>query len=240
VLTQQEHLEIAEKDLATAEWSIPQSPRDSSEWLFPNLEPSKRAEWIRRFPTLVGTRYLVVKNDVPQEILEGICTIPAIERMWLYRVTAPSLRPLERLGRVTHLQLGLSKKVSSLEPIAKLGSLKALGLSGTPPLVRELSPIGALKELQAFWFFGSQRKSHVVESFEPLRSLAKLRYLSLHYVKNERDGLDVLGSLGCLEYFAFGPVSLWPRSEYLRLFEQYPNSVAARQLMSAFGNQQRR
>lgn len=186
--------------------------------LFISDPKKQRRFWTDRLPRMSGLKYLEVSSRPNQQIFEAICEIPNLERLRVYWSNITDLRPIAGLKKLTHLSLGSSPKVPTLEPLGSLESPVALGLQGNFRHCTDLSPLSPLTKLRGLSLCGADYATQNFDSLVPLSSLTELVYFSLAAVRTKDRSLKPIGNFRKLKYLMLGTLSNWPSSEYQALY----------------------
>lgn len=137
-------------------------------------------------------------HEVNQAFLEEICTIPSIRVLFMEFVRATDLACLESLPRLERLIVKDATKLTDLEWARPLRSVRALGLENLKR-VSSLEPLADLAQLTAVGVEGSMWTPMRVASLEPLSHLQQLRSVFLTSLRAADRSLRPLQGLPHLE-----------------------------------------
>lgn len=182
-------------------------------------------EWVEHLNALANVRYLYAKLKVNQDLFDHVCRLPRLERFHAELTSIENCEAIGDLLAATHISLGSSPALRSIGPLASLRSLLALALSGNFQRIGDLKPVGQMKSLMGLSLIGMESKVQHYRTLEPLSELKQLRYVSLLSVRTTEGGLAPFAHLPKLEYVHLHPSQLkwWPRTDYVRLYENLPN-----------------
>jgi hypothetical protein len=156
--------------------------------------------------------------DAPQ--LEKIAQCGQLEALYLENVRLVDLHPLKPLAHLRVLSVEGAVRVESLAWLRPLSSLQQLRLEHLPR-VHALDEVGRLRQLEALDVSGSMWTRMRVESFEPLRALSGLRYLSLTNILALDGSLRPISGLSRLQTLQFANFYDW--SEVAALAGRLPD-----------------
>jgi hypothetical protein len=177
--------------------------------------------WQTLLPTLDQLELLYVRIRTDQAFLDAVGRLSRLRRLDLCWNRVEDLAPLAELKALTHLSLGASPRVRSLEPLRHLPALKALALYEDFSGLKSLDDLRGITSLQGLRLAGSDRHREPYESLEPLGSLAGLRFLLLTRIRVRRGGYAPLAALTGLEYLWLNPYDLAGWSQHdLELLER--------------------
>jgi Leucine-rich repeat (LRR) protein len=187
-------------------------------------DASAKNKWEALLPTLKGLRFLWLKTRAGQSLFEAACCVTSLQRLDVEMSSIASLNSLPALSSLTHFAIGSSPRVESIEPIARLLDLRALALRGRFATA-DLSPVGEVKGLLGLTLGGLNSKKQTYDSLESLKRLRRLRMLSIYSLVLRSGGLAPIAHLKSLEFLflSFPQLRSWPKSEFQRLNEAFPN-----------------
>ncbi len=158
------------------------------------------------------THFLVVKAS--NEDIASIAACDRLSHLQLYQSTATDFSPLRRLTNLQYLTMQTNSKLTSLEDVGKLRTLRGLNLenlSGVP----SLEGLSDLSELKFLAFEGTLNKNLSVSTLEPLESLSTLEVLHMTAVRFEEASLRYLSGLRNLRELSLGV--FFPAEDFARL-----------------------
>lgn len=148
-------------------------------------------------------------HGVNAAFLDEIARMPALETLYLQRVTATDLRPLAALPRLRRLIVKDATRVDDLDWVAGLAAIESLGLENLKR-VGSLDPLSGLAGLRGLAVEGSMWTAMRVATLQPLAALTGLQYLFLTNLRvadrslRPLHGLSELRGLQCARWFADG------------------------------------
>ncbi|MDH4203220.1 MAG: hypothetical protein OEV87_10040 [Phycisphaerae bacterium] len=176
--------------------------------------------WCEKLPQLNNLKYLWFNSRVNQIMFDSACRIPNLEGLYIKWSGIKDLSALQDSKHLTHLHIGSSSQIESIEVLgdlrnlialdieqlskisdfgvlAKLTQLEGLGIDGsiwTPQAIDTLEPVGQLENLRYFTATNTKIKT---KSFAPLLKLKNLvRFdCSWNYPAEEFEKLKPLPSL---------------------------------------------
>jgi hypothetical protein len=154
---------------------------------------------------LHGLRVLRL-NGATGDDLGFLAKLADLRILGLDSLKTPSLRGIEGLRRLECLVIDHAPKITSLEPVAKLGELRHLSIS-TP----------------ANW--DSSRRCIEVDALAPLGELARLEHLTLRGVRPTADGLRPLERLKALKAIDISHVPDFGLEDFARLAGALPQAT---------------
>lgn len=201
---------------------------------FPEATPD-----VAELPLHVTSVRLIAKVRNFSELLSRT----AIERLWCFEIDARRFQTVSgclgltqlfidtlrvedlsgfmRLKNLRSLSIDSAPKINSLDRLADLHWLKAIGLVNLRR-VKSLEPLSRLNELQALAVAGGMWTDMKVDSLAPLASLKQLRFLTLR-VKSADDSLEPLHELNALEELECAG-NYYPVEEYAKLAAALPDA----------------
>ncbi len=156
---------------------------------------------------------------VNQEFLEEVCELPAVEQLFIDRLTATDLTPLRRLQRLRRLILQGGTKIQDLDWVTGLAPLEALAIENFKR-VFHLDALVSLTSLSALGIEGSMWTTMRVASLAPLSQLHALRFLFLTNLRTSDRSLRHLYSLRGLE--VLDCAATFPDEEFVCLRKALP------------------
>ena len=148
--------------------------------------------------------------------------LPPIDPLYLLfdglRVT--DLAPLGRLQRLEALEIRWNTKVTDISFLNNLISLRLLALSHCPK-VHDLGPIAALGNLEILDLSGGMWSTFKPDTLEPLGQLRNLRGLSLKAIRVKDESLAPVARLTQLQEIELS--NQFPTEEYARLSVALPH-----------------
>ncbi len=177
------------------------------------------SQWCDELPRLSGVRWLWLNSRVPQSLFDAACSMPNLEGLWVKWMAGESLAALTRARSLRYLHLGNCSSVCSLEPLREMKELLWLGVEHFPK-VRSVAPLADITKLIGLTIEGSILKAQRIQSIEPLRGMAKLRYLSLANVRAADGSLDSLMGMKELETLILP--KWWDESEVASIRRRHP------------------
>jgi len=148
------------------------------------------------------------------------CALIAAERMDFYEMRVDDLSALRCARGLCHLAIRWNTKLQDAAPLAKL-KLRTLILEQTPRL-RDLTPVGRIRELEYFEFAGGWSSANVANSLAPLAQLPKLTRMSLVNVRVKNGGLVPLSR--CRKLQKLEVSNQFPTEEYAFLSVRLPKT----------------
>lgn len=141
--------------------------------------------------------------SINDSLLEEICQLPALETLYLDRVTAADLSGLGNLNKLRKLIIIGATKVNTLEWAAGLDSLSSLLIENFPR-VNSIEPLGELSRLRGLGVEGGMWKPMRIDSLEPLGRLQNLEFLFLTNTRVKDGSLQPLHRLKNLRVLQAG------------------------------------
>ena len=171
-------------------------------------------EWCEALPTLSRVRFLWFQTRVPQALFDAACQLPALEGLYVKWSGVQDLAALRLPKSLEYLHLGHSSRVSSLEPIPRLGQLRWLELDGVKTTA-DLESLAQLRHLKGLRLTGTEFSRQAVPSFAPLRALQELVWLNLGALRSDDGSLAPLCDLKALRWLHVA--NFFPLEEFAAL-----------------------
>ncbi len=178
--------------------------------------------WCRVLPTLRDVQWVWFYSKVPQRLFEAACQLPQLTGLYIKWSGIEDLEPLSQCARLSHLKLGSSAGVQSIDPIGRLGNLKWLQVENVKTAT-SLVPLSSLTALEGFGLTGAEFKNYTIDSFDPLAHMTNLTWLHLGGVRTQDRSLKALANLRNLQWLGLG--NFFPYEEFARLSLHLPPSV---------------
>ena len=191
--------------------------------LSPAAQRALVREWCRVLPTLSDIRFLWLSSKVPQPLFEAACGMRFLEGLWIKWGGVTDITSLQCLDALRYFHLGSSTRLASIEPLSKLHNLKWLGLENLK-LVRDLTPIAKLVELEGLTLEGSIWSTQRVKTLAPIARLRCLRYLSIANLRTDDHTLAPLFTLDTLETLICA--KWWDETELAEIRRRNPGLAA--------------
>ncbi|MDX1484927.1 MAG: leucine-rich repeat domain-containing protein [Alphaproteobacteria bacterium] len=158
-------------------------------------------------------------GDVNQRQFDAI--LPLLDPVYLAfnGLRVADLAPLGRLQRLEALEINWNTKVTDISFLARLTGLRLLSLIHCTK-VHDLAPIGHLRNLEILDLGGGMWATFKPDTLEPLRSLEKLRGLSLKAIRVGDESLAPVAGLTTLTEIELS--NQFPAEEYARLSVAFP------------------
>lgn len=189
----------------------------------PDREQARLVEtWCHLLPTLDEVQWLWFYSRVPQCLFDAACQIPALRGLYVKWSGIENLEPLTQCTNLTHLKLGSSPGIRSLDPLGCLTWLKWLQVDNVRA-AKTVEPLQSLKRLEGLGFTGGEFKNYTIHSFEPLGCMTNLRWLHLGSVHTEDQSLKTFANLKNLEFLGLG--NFFPLEEFAWLSLRLSPSV---------------
>lgn len=188
-------------------------------------DAADKKRWIDVLPTLTGLRRVMLNTTaISMPLMNAVCRHGGIERLQFGSTRLDNLAPLAQLAHLTHLSVGSSPRISSLQPIGSLSELVSLCILGNFPKLQNLDDLGGLEQLRGILLCGQDYKALRLANLEVLRHLNQLEYVGLTAVRVESGGLSALCELERLEFLALDPFQLhvWSRKDIQMIHEAHP------------------
>lgn len=201
------------KSLPEHKFTVEGLPNDISSLRFRRVKNSHRG--IGRFHNLE----LLVAFCVNQDCLDEIATLPRLHTLHIDEISATDLTPLQRCRSLRRLIIKGGTKVQTLDWVKGLPPLEAFLIEHFK-LVRDLSPLTALRSVRAIGIEGSMWTTQKVNTFLPLTELSKLEAVFIANCRAEQDSLKpfhVLRQLNILQAPGF-----YPDADFLALRSALP------------------
>lgn len=160
-------------------------------------------------------------HSVNQSFLDEICELRSLKQLYIDRLSVSDPSSLTRLRDLRSLIIVGGTKVESLDWTGELTWLRALALENFPR-VGSLQPLARLNGLRALGVEGSMWTTMKVDSLQPLSSLANLEYLFLTNLRSKDRSLQALHSLTGLKVLECA--NRFAKGEMERLREALPNT----------------
>ncbi len=193
--------------------SLADLAHDAEELRFRRERSSHRGiQWFRSLRRL----WLYCVN---QEFLEEVCELPAVELLFIDRLTATDLTPLRKLQRLRRLILQGGTKIQDLDWVTGLPPLEAFAIENFKR-VFHLDALASLTSLSALGVEGSMWTTMRVHSLAPLSQIHGLRSLFLTNLRTSDRSLRHLYSLTGLEVLQCA--GFFGDEEFVRLREALP------------------
>jgi Leucine-rich repeat (LRR) protein len=146
--------------------------------------------WTRVFKIMIDREHEHnrAKRDAFVPTDQDLINLTALRDVSIFNASVSNLKPLTRFTKAESMTLNLLQRLTSLEGLQQLPTLKALSLIGLP--VSDFSIVAQLKQLERLTLETG------IKSLEPVKSLTQLKHLSLHEnVLENLAGLEQLQSL---------------------------------------------
>ena len=176
-------------------------------------------EWCDFFSRPQPVRRLWLHSRTPQNLFKSLCSQANLETLYIKWSAIDDLSPIAGLRSITHLYLGSSSKISSIDALADLQTLVDLSLRNLQG-VNDYSAVGRLTRLEQLCIEGdgiASMKKAKVASLRPIASLTELKRLKLSWVTVLDDSFACLSNLKSLKHLDL-PSSL--RADDVRLLSE--------------------
>jgi hypothetical protein len=159
-------------------------------------------EWCDFFSRPQPVRRLWLHSRTPQRLFKSLCSQPNLEILYIKWSAIDDLSPISGLRSITHLYIGSSSKIKSIDALADLQTLVDLSLRNLQGVI-DYSAVGRLARLERLSIEGdgiaSMKKSKVA-SLRPIANLTELKRLKLSWVTVLDDSFACLSSLKSLKH----------------------------------------
>ncbi|MDI3335610.1 hypothetical protein QKW60_04260 [Defluviimonas aestuarii] len=122
-----------------------------------------------------------------------------VAKLGLFDLRTGDLGGLAGLGRLTHLMLVGTTKVSDISVLRQLSGVRVLSLEDCPK-INDLDPIASLVGLVAFSFSGGMWNAHRAATLAPVGELGSLEELRLLNLRVTEGGLRPLAGCRALKH----------------------------------------
>lgn len=176
-------------------------------------------QWSARLPELQHLRWLKLWSQVTPPVFEAACQIRGLECLVIKWSNLRDLDAISGLQQLKYLYIGSSTRVTSIEPLTALKSLRRLDLENFK-LIADFSPLQQLTGLESLSLSGSMWSRQKVDSLEPLSQMTWLKHLAVD--TSHVDSLRPLARLTGLRSLDLG--GRMPMAEYAWLAAQLPET----------------
>ncbi|MEY4563771.1 MAG: hypothetical protein RLZZ618_3048 [Pseudomonadota bacterium] len=152
------------------------------------------SEWCAFFSQPQPVRRLWLHSRTPQSLFQSICSQANLQALYIKWSAIDDASPIEGLKSLTHLYIGSSSKITSIDSLASLQTLVDLSLENLQG-VDDYSAVGQLANLTRLAIQGdgvASMKKSKISTLQPIARLVNLERLRLIWV----NVLD--GSYACL------------------------------------------
>lgn len=156
---------------------------------------------------------------VDQELLEELCCLPALEVLFIDRVSATDLTPVGRLEKLQALSVDSASIIDNLSWLPKSKDLRSLALCNMKSL-HDLSELAAHDQLRAIAVDGGTWNPMRVESLRPISYLKELQFISLVNCRVADKSLQPLCNLSKLSVLHCA--KFFPRQQFQSLQAALP------------------
>jgi len=151
-------------------------------------------DWCAFFSRPQPVERLWIHFRTPQNLFQSICSQANLKTLYINGSAIDDVSPIAGLKSITHLYVGFSSKIKSLDALASLQTLLDLSLENLQG-VTDYSAVGKLAHLSRLTIEGdgvASMKKAKIATLEPIANLTQLERLRLTWI----DVLD--GSYACL------------------------------------------
>ncbi len=187
--------------------------------LSPSAQRKLVRSWCARLPKLEGVKFLWLSSRVSQPLFDAACEVPGLEGLWVKWSGVKNVDALEKADSLRYFHLGSSSGLVSLGPLASKRDLRWLGIENVKR-VSSLDPIARLRRLEGLTVEGSMWSPQRIESLSPIGELTNLRYLGLANLRATDGTLRPLFKLSRLEEFV--AAEWWNPAEVAELRRRNP------------------
>ena len=159
-------------------------------------------EWCDFFSRPQPVRRLWIHSRTPQSLFESLCAQSGLEALYIKWSAIDDLSPMAGLKSITHLHIGSSSKIKSIDALAGLQTLVDLTLSNLQG-VDDYAAVGPLTRLDRLCIEGdgiASMKKVKIASLRPIANLTKLKRLKLTWVNVLDDSFACLSDLKSLKH----------------------------------------
>lgn len=181
------------------------------------------AKWCELLPRIEGVRHLWLNSRVPQRLFDAACNVPGLESLYIKWSGIKNLDSVTRAKTISHLHIGSSTGLTSIEPLRGMNSLQWLGLESVTR-ISSLEPISELALLKGLTLEGSMWTTQYVETLKPIGKLRNLEYLSIANLRSRDRTLEPLFSLTKLQ--VFNAAQWWDTAELSEIERRNPGLSA--------------
>lgn len=165
--------------------------------------------WCDVLPTLKSVEYMWFHSRVPQHLFDAACQVPQLKGLYIKWSGVKSIEAVSQARHLESLHLGDSAQVESIDCLGSMTGLRWLDLVNIKRVSR-LDPLAKLARLEGLGVEGSTWTTQRVESLAPIGQLTGLRYLSIVNLRSDDKTLEPLFALSRLETFH---AAAWWKSE---------------------------
>jgi hypothetical protein len=151
------------------------------------------ARKLERLPTYRNLKALWC-FDINEDKLGSVCSCTSLESLYIESIKTENLDCLKKLTNLRILGVESCSKATSLKAFSELQSLSGLAITHFKN-VHDLRPLAKLTSLRALGVAGSMWTRMQVDSFTPLAGLRNLELLHLTNTKAGDESLRPLGGL---------------------------------------------
>ena len=148
-------------------------------------------------------------------------SLATLRRLYVEGVRLPNLNAFAELTSLEVLSIDGCTRVTSLDELAPLCGVEALGITHFPK-VHSLQPLTQFRALTALVVAGGMWARMTVDSLSPLASLLGLRFLHLTDLKALDESLEPLLSITGLKRLDLP--NFYPMEEFARLSARLPKT----------------
>jgi hypothetical protein len=134
------------------------------------------AAWVEALPKLQQLSGVCAWTHVTPALFEALCTLRGLTHLQIKWSNLEKLDAIAGLRKLTHLHIGSSTRVESIEPLCEVGSLQYLAIENFKRIT-DFSPLARLTGLRELRIVGSMWTRQAVESVEPLATMTWLEEL---------------------------------------------------------------
>ena len=175
--------------------------------------------WCEKLPQLTDLKYLWFNSKVNQKMFDAACKVSNLEGLYIKWSGIKDLSALRNANHLTHLHIGSSSQIESIEVLGGVQNLITLDLEQLNK-ISDFSVLGKMTQLEGLGIDGSMWTAQKIDTLEPIGQLENLRYFTATNTKIKTNSFEPLLKLRKLVRFD----SSWnyPEREFEKL-KSLPN-----------------
>ncbi len=174
----------------------------------------------RSYPIEIPEKLRKVKvlwaDDINQDTFDAICTIEGLKSLYVQSSRIKDISAISNLKNIEHLALLNLTKVDRISVLSELPGIQTLKLEHFKR-ISDFRLLSTLTTLQGLQIDGSMYTAQRVDNFNFIRSLTKLKYLTLINTRATDKDLSALLALRHLEMLQSS--ANYPKREFEKLRE---------------------
>ena len=133
--------------------------------------------WCEKLPQLTDLKYLWFHSRVNQKMFDAASKVPNLEGLYIKWSGIKDLSALRNANHLTHLHIGSSSQIESIEVLGDVQNLITLNLEQLNK-ISNFSVLAKLTQLEGLGIDGSIWTPQTIDTLEPIGQLENLRYLT--------------------------------------------------------------